>query len=322
ARISGTAQKNFDAEAIQLLNDVTVPANIAFTVREDEDGPLQPTLGGANAEQLRVDWISTSDPAVATIDATNAILPHTAGTATLTGIVTPRRTNFVYTADGTSARQDWRDVIPEDMQREVTAQVTVLAAEPVAQPDPAPEGSHNVVFDSAGGSEVTYQVVQDGQRATEPAAPTRTGYDFLGWQFDGENYDFSTAVTEDIQLTANWRRNESGTPDTPSNPDNPGTPDTPSNPGKKSGCYVATSVYGSYDCPEVWTLRRFRDETLATTWYGRLFIRAYYAVSPTAVKWFGNSEWFRNFFRDKLDTLVSNLQADGFESTPYDDIDW
>ncbi|MDO5478959.1 MAG: CFI-box-CTERM domain-containing protein [Clostridia bacterium] len=53
------------------------------------------------------------------------------------------------------------------------------------------------------------------------------------------------------------------------------------------GCYVATAVYGSYDCPEVWTLRRFRDDTLAKTWYGRMFIRVYYAVSPTLVKWFG-----------------------------------
>ena len=39
-----------------------------------------------------------------------------------------------------------------------------------------------------------------------------------------------------------------------------------------SGCYVATAVYGSYDCPQVWTLRRFRDDTLAETWYGRAFI--------------------------------------------------
>lgn len=38
------------------------------------------------------------------------------------------------------------------------------------------------------------------------------------------------------------------------------------------GCYVATAVYGSYDCPQVWTLRRFRDYTLAETWYGRAFI--------------------------------------------------
>ena len=88
------------------------------------------------------------------------------------------------------------------------------------------------------------------------------------------------------------------------------------------GCYVATSVYGSYDCPEVWTLRRFRDNVLAETWYGRLFIRAYYAVSPTAVKLFGDCEWFREFFRDRLDTLVADLQADGFESAPYQDPSW
>ena len=88
------------------------------------------------------------------------------------------------------------------------------------------------------------------------------------------------------------------------------------------GCYVATAVYGSYDCPEVWTLRRFRDEVLAQTWYGRLFIRLYYAVSPTAVKLFGGCEWFQNFFRERLDKMVSNLQADGFESTPYQDRAW
>ena len=25
----------------------------------------------------------------------------------------------------------------------------------------------------------------------------------------------------------------------------------------KGGCYIATAVYGSYDCPQVWTLQRF-----------------------------------------------------------------
>ena len=88
------------------------------------------------------------------------------------------------------------------------------------------------------------------------------------------------------------------------------------------GCYVATAVYGSYDCPEVWTLRRFRDKVLAKTWYGRLFIHLYYAVSPTAVKLFGDCEWFQSFFRDRLDKMVSGLQADGFESTPYEDKAW
>ena len=63
---------------------------------------------------------------------------------------------------------------------------------------------------------------------------------------------------------------------------------------QSSSCYIATAVYGSYDCPQVWTLRRFRDDTLAETWYGRAFIHTYYAISPTLVKWFGNKTWFKN----------------------------
>ena len=93
-------------------------------------------------------------------------------------------------------------------------------------------------------------------------------------------------------------------------------------PTPSGGCYVATCVYGSYDCPEVWTLRRFRDETLAKTWYGRLFIRTYYAISPTIVKWFGDTDWFKNMWRGTLDKMVENLNAQGVPNTAYEDMDW
>lgn len=85
------------------------------------------------------------------------------------------------------------------------------------------------------------------------------------------------------------------------------------------GCYVATCVYGSYDCPEVWTLRRFRDFRLAKTWYGRMFIRLYYAVSPTIVKIFGGTKLFKNFWKKRLDKMLANLQSSGYASTPYED---
>lgn len=88
---------------------------------------------------------------------------------------------------------------------------------------------------------------------------------------------------------------------------------------RKRGCYIATSVYGSYDCPEVWTLRRFRDNILAKTFYGRLFIKTYYAISPTLVKYFGNQKWFNNLFKPRLDKLVIKLQNEGVESTFYVD---
>ena len=88
------------------------------------------------------------------------------------------------------------------------------------------------------------------------------------------------------------------------------------------GCYVATAVYGSYDCPQVWTLRRYRDYTLAETWYGRAFIHTYYAISPTLVKWFGNKAWFRNLWKPKLDRMVKRLNSEGVEDTPYNDRKW
>lgn len=91
---------------------------------------------------------------------------------------------------------------------------------------------------------------------------------------------------------------------------------------KKGGCYVATAVYGSYDCPEVWTLRRYRDFELASTWYGRAFVHTYYAVSPTLVKWFGKTEWFKNLWKPTLDRMVEKLNENGVEDTPYDDRTW
>ena len=91
---------------------------------------------------------------------------------------------------------------------------------------------------------------------------------------------------------------------------------------KTGGCYVATCVYGSYDCPQVWTLRRYRDNILAKSWYGRAFIYIYYAVSPTVVKLFGDKKWFKKMWRGRLDKKVSDLQSMGVESTPYKDRNW
>ena len=91
---------------------------------------------------------------------------------------------------------------------------------------------------------------------------------------------------------------------------------------QSGGCYIATCVYGSYDCPQVWTLRRYRDNTLAKTWYGKAFIRTYYAISPTLVKWFGHTNWFKKLWVGTLNKMVKSLQANGVESTPYEDKKW
>ncbi len=88
---------------------------------------------------------------------------------------------------------------------------------------------------------------------------------------------------------------------------------------KNNSCYFATAVYGSYDCPQVWTLRRYRDDILSRTWYGRAFIFLYYTVSPTLVHWFGKTKWFRNMWKPVLDRKIERLNNQGVSGSPYED---
>lgn len=78
-------------------------------------------------------------------------------------------------------------------------------------------------------------------------------------------------------------------------------------PAKKEGCYIATAVYGSYDAPEVMTLRRFRDETLRNSVFGRWFIRVYYRLSPPIADKLKNATQVNRFVRRILDKFVEKL---------------
>jgi len=61
-----------------------------------------------------------------------------------------------------------------------------------------------VSFDSAGGSAVTSQSIRDGSTAIRPTIPTRDRFVFVDWYLGGVVYDFTTPVTDDIELTAHW----------------------------------------------------------------------------------------------------------------------
>ena len=67
---------------------------------------------------------------------------------------------------------------------------------------------YTVTFDSAGGSAVTAQSIEAGQKATKPADPTKDGYDFKGWTLNGSAYDFNTAVNGNITLVATWEQQQ------------------------------------------------------------------------------------------------------------------
>jgi uncharacterized repeat protein (TIGR02543 family) len=68
--------------------------------------------------------------------------------------------------------------------------------------------TYTVAFNSTGGSPVTSQTVAKGEKATRPVNPTRSGFGFMNWYSDPKltaAYDFTTPVTGNITLYAEWK---------------------------------------------------------------------------------------------------------------------
>ena len=67
--------------------------------------------------------------------------------------------------------------------------------------------THTITFNSDGGSAVESQTIEEGNTATEPKEPDKTGYTFSGWYTEPEcttAFDFATPITSDIILYAKW----------------------------------------------------------------------------------------------------------------------
>ena len=134
----------------------------------------------------------------------------------------------------------------------------------------------------------------------------------------GVNYYYGNGIIKDLEKAKHWismaagKGNESAQKALANL--NEGKP-----PKKNPKCYIATCVYGSYDCPEVWTLRRFRDKKLSSSWFGRGFIQIYYTISPKLVELFGSRKWFSSLWKPLLNKMVYRLQKNGIEGSPYSD---
>jgi uncharacterized repeat protein (TIGR02543 family) len=65
-----------------------------------------------------------------------------------------------------------------------------------------------ISFDTTGGSVIS-SITQDyGTSVAKPTDPTRTGYTFSGWYYEGTVYTFSTMPANSIELTAQWTINQ------------------------------------------------------------------------------------------------------------------
>jgi len=63
---------------------------------------------------------------------------------------------------------------------------------------------HDVIFNTNGGTALENIVVKDNGIISKPENPTKEGYEFAGWYLNGELYDFTTPITDDMVLEARW----------------------------------------------------------------------------------------------------------------------
>ena len=92
-----------------------------------------------------------------------------------------------------------------DFSTPVTSDMTLYAK---WEDNGACRETYRVKFDSNGGTSVATQRIDEGDRATEPRDPRRSGYTFLGWYLNGRKFSFNTRIYEDITLEAKWEKDE------------------------------------------------------------------------------------------------------------------
>ncbi len=80
---------------------------------------------------------------------------------------------------------------------------------------------------------------------------------------------------------------------------------------EKSGCFIATAVYGSPYAEEVVVLKEFRDNYLLKHDFGKLFVKFYYSVSPPIAQKISKNGWMKNITKTlliiPLIKLIDNL---------------
>lgn len=142
---------------------------------------------------------------------------------------------------------------------------------------------HTVSFDSAGGSAVDAQEVEDGTCVQQPASPVKDGYTFAGWYADEaltSEFDFAAPITADTTIYAKWEQDsqdgdKGGSGDDAVNPDDDdsasgdsdssdsengtdvdSSDETPST-GDASGLALSFAIFGALACGVILVRRNF-----------------------------------------------------------------
>ncbi|MBI2498902.1 hypothetical protein HYV88_01525 [Candidatus Woesearchaeota archaeon] len=78
------------------------------------------------------------------------------------------------------------------------------------------------------------------------------------------------------------------------------------------GCFIATAAYGTPFSEEINVLRDWRDKSLITNNFGRLFVKTYYRFSPPIAQFIENKEGLKKAVRVVLNPYIKFLKNKGY----------
>lgn len=94
---------------------------------------------------------------------------------------------------------------PFDFNTSITKDLTLKALWKEVKEDTE---MFTIEFDSTGGSLISKQIIEKGEKVTKPKNPTKKDYNFIEWQYNNEPYDFEKEVEENMVLIAKWEKIE------------------------------------------------------------------------------------------------------------------
>lgn len=68
--------------------------------------------------------------------------------------------------------------------------------------------TYTIKFDTAGGNEISDQIVKKGELIVRPANPIKDNYVFTNWYYNGEVFDFSVPVTKNMTIVAGFEESK------------------------------------------------------------------------------------------------------------------